>query len=214
MSGCHLYLITPPQLDLAVFPDQLRAALDAGPVPVLQLRLKEGEKTAPRETLLHAAEMLLPICEQVGTQLIINDSPELAVQTGAHGVHVGEEDVSVKQARAIVGEDRVVGASCYGSTHRAMEAAEQGADYVAFGAFYPTQTKKPKGRPTPDFLRDWVEQTTMPTVAIGGITPDNAAPLVEAGADFVAVVTGVWDDAQGPAMAVQAYYRVLEQHTK
>jgi len=205
-KDCRLYLITPPKIDLEKFVDDLKQAFAAGDVAVLQLRLKD----APRDEIKKAAETLLPICRGYDVAFIINDDPELAKEVGADGVHVGEEDVSVKEAREILGEGKIVGASCYASKDRAFTAGEQGADYVAFGAFYETKTKEPKGRPDIDLLEFWHEYANIPCVAIGGIKPDNAAPLAKAGADFIAVVTGVWDHAQGPAEAVKEYNKAIK----
>jgi hypothetical protein len=135
------------------------------------------------------------------------------ITRGADGVHVGQEDLastSLKRIRKIIGKDAVLGVTCHASRHLAMEAGEEEADYVAFGAFYPT-TSKPKeklekwGTPTPELLEWWSEQSTLPCVAIGGITPQNLAPLVQAGADFVAVITGIWNHPQGAGAGVKAY---------
>ena len=139
----------------------------------------------------------------------MNDRPDLAAELGCDGVHVGQEDVAYKEARRIVGPDAIVGVTCHNSRHLAMVAAEQGADYVAFGAFYPTGTKDPKARAEPEILQWWSELMEVPCVAIGGITVENCAPLVEAGADFLAVVAGVWDHKDGPAAAVRAFNEVI-----
>jgi thiamine-phosphate pyrophosphorylase len=155
--------------------------------------------------VLRAAELLLPICVRHEVAFIVNDRPDLALKAGADGVHVGQEDASYASARALLGEDRIVGVTCHDSRHLAMEAAEAGADYVAFGAFFPTTTKPSHYRPDLELLRWWSEIMTVPSVAIGGIKVENCAPLVEAGADFLAVVTGVWDYPKGPAQAVKDF---------
>ena len=202
---CRLYLITPQRLDPKSFAETLKRALDAGDVASLQLRLKG----VPDDEILRAGEVLMPICHAAGGAFIVNDRPDLAVRLGADGVHVGQEDVSCAQARAAVGPDRIVGVSCHDSRHLAMEAAEAGADYVAFGALFPTTTKTPKTRCDIDVIRAWSQATIVPCVAIGGITVENAKPIVEAGADFIAVSSGVWDAPQGPAAAVKAFNALL-----
>lgn len=215
----ELYLITPPKFELTTFKDDLRSALEDGGVKVLQLRMKtmanDGFLTAEPDwdEVKKAAAELLPIAKEYGVAFILNDNPKLAKEIGADGVHVGDEDLSVKDVRKIVGDNFFIGASCYASKDRAFEAAEQGADYVAFGAFYETQTKKPKGRPTVELLKFWQDFTTIPCVAIGGITPENAAPLVQNGADFIAVVTGVWNHPKGPKTAVAEYNKVIVENT-
>lgn len=210
--GCRLYLITPPAIDLDPFADNLAAALEAGDVACLQLRLKDSTDDQVRA----ATERLMPICHRHDVALIINDRPDLAAELGADGVHVGEDDAAYDQARAAVGTDAIVGVSCYDSRHLAMVAGDAGADYVAFGAFFPTATKQPKTRATPELLAWWQELMTVPCVAIGGITVENCSKLVAAGADFLAVISGVWDHADGPAAAVTAFNRVIsetDQHT-
>lgn len=169
------------------------------------MRLKDASDDAIRA----AVERLLPVCHEHNVPLLINDRPDLAKETGADGVHVGQQDLACEKARAIVGSDAIVGVTCHDSRHLAMLAAEAGADYVAFGAFYPTTTKETKHRPNPEILEWWSEATTIPCVAIGGITPENCAPLVAAGADFLAVLSGVWNDPAGPAEAVRAYNRAI-----
>lgn len=202
---CRLYLITPQRLDPKSFAETLKRALDAGDVASLQLRLKG----VPDDEILRAGEVLMPICHAAGGAFIVNDRPDLAVRLGADGVHVGQEDVSCAQARAAVGPDRIVGVSCHDSRHLAIEAAEAGADYVAFGALFPTTTKTPKTRCDIDVIRAWSQATIVPCVAIGGITVENAKPIIEAGADFIAVSSGVWDAPQGPAAAVKAFNALL-----
>jgi thiamine-phosphate pyrophosphorylase len=203
---CRLYLITPAQFEVSEFIPQLREAFKGGDVACLQLRLKnEYGKAQPDEAQIAAAKAIMPVCAEYGVQFILNDNPTLAKQLGADGVHVGEKDGSVAEARAIVGESMAIGCSCYDSKHRAMEAGEQDADYVAFGAFYETQTKKVVRHPEISILSDWTSGTTVPCVAIGGIKPDNLAPLVKAGADFIAAVTGVWEHPDGPKAGIKAY---------
>jgi thiamine-phosphate pyrophosphorylase len=198
---CRLYLITPPRLDdLAGFGRVLGHALDAGDVAALQIRLKD----TPDEVIAAAVDALKPIAQARGVAVILNDRPDLAAQLDCDGVHVGQDDVPYREARRIVGKDRMVGVTCHDSRHLAMEAAEAGADYVAFGAFFPTATKEAKTRADPEILTIWQETMETPCVAIGGITVDTASTLAAAGADFLAVSAGVWSYGDGPAAAVAA----------
>jgi len=209
---CRLYLITPPRIEPVAFSDTLRAALDAGDVASLQLRLKtEDGKSADADTVRRATEALMPIALENNVAFIINDDPKLATELGADGVHIGQEDTPYEEARRIMGPDRIVGVSCYDSRHLAMEAGEAGADYVAFGAFFDTTTKEAKSRAGIDLLSWWSEMFVVPCVAIGGITVENAAPLVQAGADFLAVSNGVWGHADGPAAAVRGFNRLFDE---
>ena len=198
---CRLYLITPPKLEPASFAETLKRALDAGDVASLQLRLKD----VPDEEIEKAVEALMPVAQAHDVAFILNDRPDLAKRFGCDGVHIGQEDGSYTAARAAVGPDRIVGVTCHDSRHLAMEAAEAGADYVAFGAFFPTATKEPKAQCGINVLKWWADLMVVPCVAIGGITPGNAKPLIEAGADFLAVSSGVWDHAGGPVTAIKAF---------
>src|SRR6201996_1985120 len=198
---CRLSLITPPRLDdLAGFAHSLAHALDAGDVAALQIRLKD----VPDDVIAAAVDALMPIAQARGVAVILNDRPDLAAATGCDGVHVGQEDATLAEARRIVGKDRMVGVPCHDSLHLAMEAAEGGADYVAFGAFFPTSTKDAPTRAEPDLLTGWQADMVVPCVAIGGITLDTARGLAKAGADFLAVSAGVWAHGEGPAAAVKA----------
>jgi len=200
--SCRLYLITPPVIDdLAAFGHILAQALDAGDVAALQIRLKD----APEGVVAAAIDAIAPICHARDVAVILNDRPDWAAKYGCDGVHIGLEDGTVAEARKIMGPKAMIGVTCADSRHRAMEAAEAGADYVAFGAFYPTNTHATPFRPDPDILTIWQETMQIPCVAIGGIKVDNCAPLVKAGADFIAVVTGVWDYPAGPAAAVRDF---------
>ena len=208
-SACRLYLISPPNLDgaaLDAFAAALTAALDAGDVACLQLRLKGPDDAPPAsDAVRRATKALLPITQAHDVAFLMNDFPELAAELGCDGVHVGQTDTPYKEARRIVGADAIVGVTCHDSRHLAMEAGEAGADYVAFGAFYPTGTKMAKSRARPDLLAWWSEMMEVPSVAIGGITVENCAPLVSAGTDFLAVSAGVWQYPDGPAAAVKAF---------
>ena len=200
-ADCRLYLITPPGLDdLAAFAHTLAATLDAGDVAALQIRLKD----APDEVIAAAVEVLGVIARSRDVAVILNDRPDLAAKFDCDGVHVGQDDMSCTEARRIMGKDRMVGVTCHDSRHLAMEAAEAGADYVAFGAFFPTTTTDAPTTADPEILSIWQETMSIPCVAIGGITAANAAGLVTAGADFIAVSAGVWAHPDGPAAAVKA----------
>ncbi len=198
-ARCRLYLVSPPAIG-ADFPDRLAAAASGGDVACLQLRLKDTRD----EDILAAAEAILPVAQAHDIALLINDRPDLAAKAGADGVHIGQGDATYAEARAVVGADAIVGVTCHNSRHLAMEAADAGADYVAFGAFFDSPTKPPKFRAEADLLVWWSDFIEVPCVAIGGITAENCAPLVKAGADFVAVVSAVWDHADGPAAGVRA----------
>lgn len=198
---CRLYLITPPRLDdLAGFARALAGALEVGDVAALQIRLKD----VPDDVVAAAVAGLTPVCHARDVAVILNDRPDLAARLGCDGVHVGQSDARYADARRAVGPDRMVGVTCHDSRHLAMEAAEAGADYVAFGAFFPTTTKDAPTRADPEILTIWQETMQTPSVAIGGITPQNARGLAAAGADFLAVSAGVWAHPQGPAAAVAA----------
>ena len=202
-GACKLYLISPQDVG-GSFPDQLKAALEPELAAAFQLRVKD----VAEHELARLAEPLQRICADAGVAFIVNDSMALAKRLGADGVHLGQQDGGVQEARAQLGPAAQIGRTCHDSRHFAMEAGEAGADYVAFGAFYPTTTKPSHYRPDPGILRWWTAIFEIPSVAIGGITPDNAAPLIEAGADFIAVCQAVWgkDD---PAAACAAFEQVL-----
>jgi len=204
---CRLYLITPSALELGAFMPTLRDALAGGDVACVQLRLKDVTDA----DVLRIGAVLKPIVQEAGAAFIVNDRPDLAAKLDADGVHVGQEDASYAAARAAIGKDRIVGVTCHDSRDLAYEAAEAGADYVAFGAFYPTQTKTPKTSAEPELLEIWQETMETPCVAIGGITVANAEPLVRAGADFLAVSAGVWAHAEGPSAAVAAFNALFDR---
>ncbi len=201
---CRLYLITPTAITgdaLAPYMEQMKAALGAGDVACVQLRLKDVSD----DVFLRIGETLMPIVQNAGAAFLINDRPDLAARLGADGAHIGQDDMSYEEARAALGPDKILGVTAHNSRHLAMEAADKGADYVAFGAFFPTTTKDAKTRADVDLLRWWLDIFEVPCVAIGGITPENAPPLIEAGADFLAVASGVWNHAEGAAAAVRAF---------
>jgi thiamine-phosphate pyrophosphorylase len=198
--GCRVYLITPPKLDPAPFADLLAAALDAGDVAAVQLRLKEADDNTWRR----AIDVLRPVAQSRDVAFLLNDRADLVRETGSDGVHVGQEDMPARQARQLVGPNATLGVTCKGSRDLAMQAGEDGADYVAFGAFFPSGTKEVTRFISPGILQWWSELMELPCCAIGGITAENCAPLVQAGADFLAVVGAVWNHADGPAAGVRA----------
>ena len=199
---CRLYLITPPRIeDPRQWVKTLEAALDAGDVACLQIR----QKDLTADQLARVVDVLRPPAQQRGVAVLLNDDPELAFETGCDGVHIGQDDAPYAQARKAVGADRIVGVTCHNSRHLAMDAGEKGADYVAFGAFYPTDTKTVEHHADVEILSWWNEVFTVPCVAIGGITVTNALPLIRAGADFLAVCGGVWNHPDGPAAAVAQF---------
>jgi thiamine-phosphate pyrophosphorylase len=196
-EGCRLYLITPPVLP-DNFVDVLAAALDAGDVAAVQLRLKD----VPDAVLQKTIELLRPVAQSRGVAFLLNDRPDLAVKHGCDGAHVGQDDMKAPAARKML-KDLMLGVTCHGSRHLAMQAGEDGADYVAFGAFYPTTTKTPPAMADIEILAWWTKFMELPCVAIGGITVQNCAPLVQAGADFLAVSAAVWSHAVGAAQGVR-----------
>lgn len=205
-GSCRLYLITPPEIvDLAVFAKDLAVALDSGDVACLQIRLKG----LAEDQLCRAIDVLRPEAQKRGVAVLLNDRPDLAFETGCDGVHIGQQDSPYAKARALVGGSAIVGVTCHDSRHLAMEAGEAGADYVAFGAFFPTMTKQASSHAEPEILTWWSQLMEIPCVAIGGITLDNAAALIEAGADFLAVSAGVWNHPAGPAAAVRDFNRLI-----
>jgi thiamine-phosphate pyrophosphorylase len=204
--SCRLYLITPPKFEARIFADDLKRALDAGDVASLQLRMKE----ASDHDIIRAAEILMPIAQRRDVAFLVNDRPDLARMLRADGVHIGQDDTPYAEAREIVGKDAIVGVTCHDSRDLAFAAGEAGADYIAFGAFFPTATKEPRSRADVELLQWWAETMVVPVVAIGGITVENAKPLVDAGADFLAVSSGVWNHPDGPAAAVKAFNRLFK----
>jgi thiamine-phosphate pyrophosphorylase len=206
--SCRLYLITPPRIDdLPGFATLLDEVLAAGDVASLQIRLKDLDD----EAVARAVGFIRPVAQRHGVAVILNDRPDLAFETGCDGVHVGQEDASYREARAAVGPDAIVGVTCHASRHLAMEAADAGADYVAFGAFFPTTTKEAKSQAPVEIVEWWSTLMTVPSVAIGGITVENCRPLIDAGADFLAVSSGVWNHPAGPKEAVRAFNAIFSE---
>jgi thiamine-phosphate pyrophosphorylase len=202
MPDCRLYLITPPALpDPARFAaEDLARALDGGDVAALQIRLKD----VPDDAILAASERILKVAQPRGVAVLMNDRMDLAKKAGCDGVHLGQQDGDPVAARRLLGAEATIGVTCHASRHLAMEAGEAGADYVAFGAFFPTGTKETLHKAEPEILAWWSEMFELPCVAIGGITAANCAPLVRAGADFLAVVGAVWNHPEGPGAGVRA----------
>ena len=197
--ACQLYLISP--LDVAgTFPARLERALAAGPVAAFQFRVKGLDQ----HEAARLAGPLQELCAAHNTAFIVNDSIALAKRLGADGVHLGQGDGSVAEAREELGREAQIGVTCHASRHLAMEAGEAGADYVAFGAFFPSATKQTEHRAEPETLEWWSKFVEIPCVAIGGITPENCGPLVDAGADFLAVSNAVWGGDEAAAMAAFA----------
>lgn len=209
-NSCRLYLVTPPKIELPGFADLLAAALNGGDVACLQIRLKDVDD----DEIRRATDIIRPVAQSRDVAVLMNDRPDLAAELGCDGTHVGQEDASYADARRAIGENGIVGVTCHNSRHLAVEAADHGANYVAFGAFFPTATKTPKTTADPEILEWWSTVTTIPCVAIGGITVENCAPLVRAGADFLAVVGGVWNHPDGPAAAVTAFNHAIAQAEK
>jgi thiamine-phosphate pyrophosphorylase len=197
--ACQLYLISPPAIDMS-FTERLARALGTGPVAAFQLRLKGIDDHA----IAALAAPLQRVCADADVAFIVNDSIGLAKRLGADGVHLGQSDGDPREARAALGKDAQIGVTCHDSRHLAMEAGEAGADYVAFGAFYPTTTKPSEYHPDPAILTWWQTLFGAPCVAIGGITPDNAVPLIDAGADFIAVSSAIWSRDEAQAIAAFA----------
>lgn len=207
---CKLYLITPPVItDLEAYGRALEAALLAGPVACLQIRLKSHDGTpAPDSEIIQAASLIVPIAHKHGVAVLINDRPDLVGPCGADGVHIGQSDMDYLSSRELLGADAIIGVTCHNSRDLAFDAANDGADYVAFGAFFDTPTKQAAFKAELELLTWWNAFIEVPCVAIGGITPENCAPLIEAGADFIAVSSGVWNYKDGPAAAIKVF---LEQ---
>jgi len=204
---CQIYLITPSSFDLQAFAPKLESVLDSAPVACVQLRLKNTSDI----DIGKAATTLLPLCNDRGVAFLINDRPDLVGKIGADGAHIGQNDCDYQQARTLSGPDSIVGVTCHNSRHLAINAAESGADYVAFGAFFETSSKTAKSVASIDILQWWNDVTTIPSVAIGGITASNCRPLVKAGADFVAVIGAVWSHPKGPSEGVKEIFFAISE---
>lgn len=204
----QLYLISPPRIDdVTSFQKTLDEIIKAGEIACFQLRLKDLEN---RDIVL-LGKQIVPILQDAGIAVIVNDNAKIARDLHADGVHLGQEDGTIAEARAILGKDASIGVTCHDSKHLAMEAAEKGADYVAFGAFFETQTKDAKTHAEIELLEWWQDLMEIPCVAIGGITTQNALPIINAGADFIAVSSGVWSHPQGAAQAVKEFNELFKK---
>ncbi len=198
-EGCRLYIITPETCDLRIFPDLLARALDAGDVAAVQLRLKNSDD----DVWKRAIDALRPVCQAHGVPFLLNDRADLVVAAGCDGAHVGQTDMPAREARRLMGPGLTLGVTCKSSHDLARRAVEDGADYVAFGAFFPSTSKQVTNLADPEILRSWSQQKALPCCAIGGITAANLAPLVQAGANLLAIIGGVWNHAEGPAAGVR-----------
>jgi thiamine-phosphate pyrophosphorylase len=199
-AGCRLYLITPEVLDLRTFSDSLARALDADDVAMVQLRLKQAADDVWRR----ASDALRPVAQSRGVQFLLNDRADLVAESGCDGAHVGQGDLPACDARRLMGPGRTLGVTCKSSLDLADRAVDDGADYVAFGAFFPSTSKRVTNLAEPEVLRRWAERKRTPACAIGGITAANLAPLVRAGANLLAIIGGVWSHPEGPAAGVRA----------
>lgn len=204
--SCQLYLLTPPRIaDHAAFARELEAALDAGPVAALQIRLKDASVDEIRELTRGVA----PLAQSRGVAVLMNDHVELVKELRLDGAHVGQSDMPYKDARRLLGPEAMIGVTCHNSRHLAYAASEAGADYVAFGSFYPTETKSVEHMADLEILRIWQESMETPCVAIGGITAETAREVAEAGADFIAVSGAVWNHPDGPHAGIRALIEAL-----
>ena len=206
--SCKLYLLTPAAIEAVSFADTLKRAIDAAPeiVGAVQLRLKDISD----DDFKRAAETLLPVCHAFDLPLIINDRPDIAASIGADGVHIGQDDTDYATARDMLGADAIIGVTCHASRDLAIEAGDKGADYVAFGAFFPSASKETKHQADPEIIEIWSSMTIVPCVAIGGVTAENCPPLVAAGADYLAVIGCIWSHPDGPEAGVRAFTEVLK----
>ncbi|CAK7192816.1 Thiamine-phosphate synthase [Commensalibacter sp. Nvir] len=213
MKTCELYLLTPPSVDPFLFKEKLSRALDTGPIAAVQLRLKQ----ATDDDIARAIEVLQPIVQSRNIAFILNDRPDLAKKYGCDGAHIGMDDMDINTARAILGNDLQLGVSCYDSKDLAMKAGEQGADYIAFGAFFPSVSKHTEVRAPVELLKWWTELMELPVVAIGGINAQNCIPLVKAGADFISVINAVWNHPDGVEVGVKSLLKSIQhalEHTE
>ena len=200
-----LYLISPPDININEFIFSLDDVLNTGLVSCFQLRLKNVKD----EDIIESAKALKPICNKYHVPFILNDRLDLVNKVEADGVHLGEDDDSILEARKLLGPKAIIGASCYNSKHLAMEAAEEGADYVAFGAFFATITKDPKTKADINIIKDWTLISNIPCVAIGGINSSNCKELVDAGVDFIAVVGSIWNKNDDPKSAINKFKSII-----
>jgi thiamine-phosphate pyrophosphorylase len=209
-TGCRLYVITPERFDFPAFPDALARALDAGDVAAVQLRLKGADDGSWKR----AADALRPVCRARGVALLLNDRADLVETTGCDGAHVGQEDMPARDARRLMAPGRMLGVTCKASLDLARRAVEDGADYVAFGAFFPSTSKEVTRLADPDVLRQWGAESRVSSCAIGGITAANLAPLARSGANLLAIIGGVWGYPDGPAAGVRAINEAIRSASR
>ena len=200
-----LYIISPANININEYASSLEEVLETGLVACFQLRLKNLND----QELINISKVLKPICNKFDVPFILNDRLDLVNKIGADGVHLGEDDSSILDARKLLGSKAIIGASCYNSKHLAMQAAEQGANYVAFGAFFETKTKKAKTKAVMSLIEDWVLISDIPCVAIGGIDSKNCHELVKAGVDFIAVVGAIWNNIDSPRKAILNFKNII-----
>lgn len=201
----EIYVISPPKIDVEKFIPQLESVLETNKVQVFQLRLKDISDSEFKKI----AEKVTSVCHKYGVTCLINDKPTIAKDVGADGVHIGKHDISYEEARKILGDDKIIGMSCYNLIDNAIDAAEKGANYVAFGAMYPTKTKENAADASPDLLDWWTNNSEIPCVAIGGITDKNVEPIVKNGADFIAVVSYIWEHPISPSVGVRDLHQAI-----
>ncbi len=202
-----LYALTPPDMELPSFLPHFKQALASQKIACMQIRLKNKSE----QEIEKIARKLIPIAKQYKTPLLLNDNVRLAKKLTMDGVHIGKEDMPYKEARSILGTDAIIGVSCYASQDKGLEAAQAGADYIAFGSFFPSPTK-PKAPPASlETLRWWQQMVTTPCVAIGGITLKNATTVIEAGADYLAVCHSLWQGDIGET--ISAFHKLCYSHS-
>ena len=214
VNVCQLYLITPPQIkDVDLFCLNLEAALSAAPVSCLQIRLKkENNECEDDVIILSLFNKIKPICDKYETLIIINDNPYVAKKAKADGVHLGQEDTDYFHARELLGHEAIIGITCHNSKELAFKAASSGADYVAFGAFYSSETKYIKHKANMEILEWWQEAMEIPCVAIGGIDISNVENVIKAGADFIALSNAIWSNSEDIASVVSQLSQLCHQH--
>ncbi|NNC37075.1 MAG: thiamine phosphate synthase [Hyphomonadaceae bacterium] len=209
-DACQIYLLTPPKIeDLDVFIADFQAAITAAPVACLQIRLKDASEAEIEEI----AKKLIPIAHIQDTLILINDNAYIAARTGADGVHLGQQDMKINLAKTLISDDAIIGITCHNSKDLAFEAGMAGADYVAFGSFFKSETKPEASPADLELLTWWNETMEIPSVAIGGITTQNARSVIEAGANYIALSSGVWDHKDGPAEAVKQLSALCLAHS-